>query len=203
MSFIDNDLKQLVTSSVMKSGNNWGTGMLVIHPVSRKILLGKRSDTHNWCSPGGKVEIGESPLQGVIRETREESNVKINSCVFYDFEMHTAENGKNWTSFMFASDDFDDSELKPQESEIEGDWGWFTVEEALSMDLFPPTRKSLERAMDSDVIYMAHQDDNFIPFENCPTSASTVSCAHDSCCCAYSYREPDQIFTTNQGLYWD
>ena len=201
--YIDNDLKELVTFSMMKTGNNWGTGMLIIHPVTRKILLGKRSDTHNWCSPGGKVEVGESPLQGVLRETLEESNIKVDSCMFYDFEMHVATNGKNWTSFMFASDQFDDSTIKPQESEIEGDWEWFTVEEAMSLDLFPPTRKSLERAIEADVIYMAHQDDNYIPFENCATSASMVSAAHDMCCCAYSYQEPEQIFPTNQGLYWD
>ena len=45
---IDNDLKNLVTSSCMKTGNNWGTGMLIVHPQTRKILLGKRTDTHNY-----------------------------------------------------------------------------------------------------------------------------------------------------------
>lgn len=197
--YIDNDLKELVTTSSMKQGNNWGTGMLVIHPVTRKLLLGKRTDTCNYCSPGGKVEVGESPLQGVLRETKEESNIKVNSCKLYDYEMHTAENGKNWTSFMFLTDDFDDSEIKNQESEVEP-WGWFTVEEALSMDLFPPTRKSLERAIEADLVYMAHEPDNYIPFVECPTSGFM---AHDSCCCAYSHEEPEQVFTTHQGLYWD
>ena len=197
--FIDNDLKELVTTSSMKQGNNWGTGMLIIHPVTRKILLGKRIDTHNFCSPGGKVEIGESPLQGVLRETKEESNIKVNSCNFYSYEMHTAENGKNWTSFMFITDDFDDSAIKNQESEVEP-WDWYTVEEALEMDLFPPTRKSLERAIEEDVIYMAHEPNNYIPFVECPSTASGVQ---DSCCCAYSYSQPEEVFTTHQLLPWD
>lgn len=200
--FIDNDLKELVTNASMRTGNNWGTGMLIIHPVTRKILLGKRTDTHNFCSPGGKVEVGESPLQGIYRETKEESNIKVNSCIFYSYEMHVAENGKNWTSFMFITDDFDDTEMKSQESEIEGDWDWYTVEEALQMDLFPPTRKSLERAIEEDVICMAHEPDNYIPFTECPTSA-TAATIKDSCCCAYSYTEPEQVFTTHQGLSWD
>lgn len=144
---IDNDLKNLVTSSCMKTGNNWGTGMLIVHPQTRKILLGKRTDTHNYCSPGGKVEVGESPLQGVLRETKEESNISCNSVKFYDYEMHMSENGKNWTSFMFVCDDFDDSNIINQASEVEP-WGWYSVEEALTMDLFPPTRKSLERAIE-------------------------------------------------------
>lgn len=201
MPFIDNDLKELVTTSSMKHGNNYGTGMILVHPVTRKILLGKRTDSHNYCSPGGKVEVGESPLQGILRETKEESNVTVRSCIFYSYEMHTAPNGKNWTSFMFVSDDFDDSEIKNQESEVEP-WDWYTVEEALQMDLFPPTRKSLERAIEEDVIYMAHEDNNHIPFTDCPKTASEAS-AHDSCCCAYSYQQPEEIFTTHQGIYWD
>lgn len=59
--YIDNDLMDLVTRSSMKSGNNYGTGMLIIHPETGEILLGIRSDTKNWCSPGGKVELG-NPL---------------------------------------------------------------------------------------------------------------------------------------------
>lgn len=197
--YIDNDLKELVTTSKMKQGGNWGTGMLVIHPITRKLLLGKRTDTHNYCSPGGKVEIGESPLQGVLRETKEESNIKVNSCNLYSYEMHTAPNGKTWTSFMFLTDDFDDSKIKNQVTEVEP-WGWYTVEEALSMDLFPPTRKALERAMDADLVYMAHEPDNYIPFVECPTSGFTVK---DGCCCAYSYEEPEKTFTTHQWLPWD
>ena len=199
---IDNDLKNLVTSSCMKTGNNWGTGMLIVHPQTRKILLGKRTDTHNYCSPGGKVEVGESPLQGVLRETKEESNISCNSVKFYDYEMHMAENGKNWTSFMFVCDDFDDSAIVNQQSEVEP-WGWYSVEEALAMDLFPPTRKSLERAIEADLVYMEHEPDNYIGFVDCSTSASSVSACHDSCVCAYSFSEPEQVFTTHQAFPWD
>ena len=197
--FIDNDLKELVTTSSMKQGNNWGTGMLIIHPVTQKLLLGERTDTHNMCSPGGKVEIGESPLQGVVRETLEESGIKVNKVLMYDYEMHTAENGKNWTSFMFACNDFDDSELKAQESEIVS-WDWYDIEEALQMDLFPPTRKSIERAIEEDIISKDTIRNNYVPYFDAPTTASGV---HDTCHCSYSYNEPEEIFTTNQRLFWD
>lgn len=204
---IDNDLKELVTMSSMKSGNNYGTGMIIVHPITRQILLGKRSDTHNWCTPGGKVELGESPLQGVLRETKEESNIQVRSCKFYSFEMHVAENGKNWVSFMFLSDDFDDSNIKAQESEIEGEWAWFPAEEALAMNLFPPTRKSLERAFQMGLIEPHNPEEmpddpyiNYIPFVECPTSGFAVK---DSCCCAYSYQMPEQVFDTPQLLPWD
>lgn len=198
---IDKDLYDLVTCSKMKTGNNYGTGCLLVHPVTRKLLLAKRTDTGNFCSPGGKVEVGESPLQGVIRETLEESNVELRNPKLYDYEMHTAPNGKNWTSFMFMCDDFDEYTIKNQESEV-GEWNWYSLDEALQMDLFPPTRKSIERAMQAGVLgnEATSTEDNYIKFVECPTSASHVK---DSCCCAYSYAEPEQIFTTHQGFYWD
>lgn len=196
---LDSDLKNLVVNGKMRTGGNYGTGMILVHPVTRKLLLAKRTDTHNFCTPGGKVEVGETPLQGVIRETLEESNVEVRNPKLYDYEMHTAENGKNWTSFMFICDDFDESTIKNQEREVEP-WDWYDLDEALQMDLFPPTRKSIERAVEAGVLNYTSTTDNYISFVDCPTSASTVK---DSCSCAYSYEEPDTIFVNNQGLYWD
>lgn len=197
--YIDNDLMTLVTTGKMDSGQLWGTGMLIVHPITRKLLMGKRTDTGNMCSPGGKVEKGESPLMGVLRETKEESNITCNKVKFYDMEMHVAENGKSWTSFMFICDDCDCENIVNQQTEVEP-WDWYSVEEVLAMDLFPPTRKSLERAIDMDLIYMEHESDNFIPFVECPTSGFT---ARDSCNCAYSYSAPEQIFTSPAGPIWD
>ena len=196
---IDKDLMNLVTNSAMKSGNNYGTGILLVHPETRKLLLARRTDTKNMCSPGGKCELGESPLTGILRETKEESNITINNIKFYDYEMHTADNGKNWTSFMFISDDFDYSDIQNQVSEVEP-WDWYTVEEALNMELFPPTRKSIERALEAGVLSKDCPDTNYIEFVECPTSGFE---AKDSCCCAYSFTPSEQVFTTHQGLYWD
>lgn len=204
--YIDNDLMDLVTRSSMKSGNNYGTGMLIIHPETGEILLGIRSDTKNWCSPGGKVELGESPLQGVLRETLEESGIVVQSCMFYDYEMHTAENGKNWTSFMFASNSFDSTNLLAQQGEIDGEWGWYPVDLALTMNLFPPTRKSIERAIQAGVLdsySSSMSNENFIPFVECPTSTIRIK---DGCCCAYSsqeLQESSSIFDDSYLLPWD
>mgnify|MGYP000892350412 FL=1 len=202
--YIDNDLMDLVTRSSMKSGNNYGTGMLIIHPETGEILLGIRSDTKNWCSPGGKVELGESPLQGVLRETLEESGIVVQSCMFYDYEMHTAENGKNWTSFMFASNSFDSTNLLAQQGEIDGEWGWYPLDYALTMNLFPPTRKSIERAIQAGVLEGSlKSNENFIPFVECPTSTIRIK---DGCCCAYSSQESQDsssIFDDSYLLPWD
>ena len=44
---------------------------------NNEILLVKRKDYHVWCMPGGRVEIGESLSEAAIRETYEETNIKI------------------------------------------------------------------------------------------------------------------------------
>ncbi len=42
-----------------------------------EILLMERSDGSGWCLPCGFVEPNESPVEGVIREVREETGLEI------------------------------------------------------------------------------------------------------------------------------
>ena len=193
---IDKDLIQLVSEGKMKSGNNYGTGMIVVDPATGKILVARRTDTKNMCTPGGKVEIGETVLQGAVRETKEEAGIDVHSCYLYSYEMHTAENGKNWVSFMFITNDWS-GEIKNQVAEVEP-WAWVDVDTALSMDLFPPTEKSIVRALECGVLKLTHFDNEtekcvdeykYIPFVNVPTSPF-----HDTCPCAYSRSGEEYLF---------
>lgn len=196
---VDNDFYELVNRGIKHSTDNWGTGVICHDTYTNKILLAKRTDNGLFASPGGKVEQGESPKEGILRECKEESNISIIDMVCYDFRTHSSPNGKNWVDFLFYTNKFDDSELKNQESEMEP-FNWYTVEEALQLDLFPPTRSSLKRAIEMGLLDGTCPEENYIPFVECPTSSSMVE---DSCCCAYSYQEPEKIFINNQGLYWD
>jgi 8-oxo-dGTP pyrophosphatase MutT (NUDIX family) len=42
-----------------------------------KLLLQRRRDTGQWALPMGKMELGETPSQCAIRETREETGVRV------------------------------------------------------------------------------------------------------------------------------
>jgi ADP-ribose pyrophosphatase YjhB (NUDIX family) len=41
-----------------------------------QILLIQRSDNRMWAMPGGMLEVGETPSEGVLRETFEETGLK-------------------------------------------------------------------------------------------------------------------------------
>lgn len=40
-----------------------------------KLLMGKRKDNQKWTQPGGHMEAGETPIQGAIRELKEETGI--------------------------------------------------------------------------------------------------------------------------------
>ena len=42
-----------------------------------RVLLVHRTDCDWWCQPGGGMETGETPWEGVIRETREETGFEV------------------------------------------------------------------------------------------------------------------------------
>ena len=193
------DLTQLVQDYKRPSNRNWGTSMIICHPESRKILLSKRTDTHTYANPGGMVEFMESPIQAVLRETQEESNIVVNSCRVYGCHPHNDNNGQEWVSFLFFTDDFDDSFICPQEEEV-GEWDWYDIEDAMNMYLFPPARMALEKAIEAGLFSQCPLQCGYIPYVECP---STPSEAQNTRCCAFSYQEPEQVFTTHQLLPWD
>ena len=52
-----------------------GCGVIVVK--DGKILIGERKDSGLICGPGGHIEIGESPEDAAIRETREEFGINV------------------------------------------------------------------------------------------------------------------------------
>jgi 8-oxo-dGTP pyrophosphatase MutT (NUDIX family) len=51
-------------------------GVLAVDEQGR-LLLQRRRDTGQWALPMGKMELGETPRQCAIRETREETGVLV------------------------------------------------------------------------------------------------------------------------------
>ena len=49
----------------------------IVHDDDRRVLLCHRRDHDLWNLPGGVLEHGEAPWDGVIREVREETGLEV------------------------------------------------------------------------------------------------------------------------------
>ena len=132
-----------------KTGSaNWGCGVIVHDTATDQILMGLRTDNNQWCSPGGKIETGETILNAVVRETYEEAGIRVKNLQFLGYREHQDIKGRTWVSFMFYCNQFEGTPA-PQPSEM-SEMRWIPVEEALTLDIFEPTQYNLALAMLSE-----------------------------------------------------
>ena len=55
----------------------------ILYDEDKGLLFEKRTDTGEWCVPGGALELGEEPEAGLYREVKEETNLEIEDPVFF------------------------------------------------------------------------------------------------------------------------
>jgi 8-oxo-dGTP pyrophosphatase MutT (NUDIX family) len=59
----------------MKKGDSRRVAVIYIEDEQGRVLMGKRNDSGKWTSPGGHIETGEEPIEGALRELREETGL--------------------------------------------------------------------------------------------------------------------------------
>jgi len=120
---------------------NWGTGVVIVD--AGKILLGLRTDNKKWSTPGGRVEVGETPLDAVIRETKEEANVDLNPLMTrFVSRVFSYNEGVVWDSFTFITNYASVGDMKPALREF-SELRWIPVNDLPNYDLWSPTIESL------------------------------------------------------------
>lgn len=119
-----------------------------------KILIGKDTKKGEaiYGVPGGHWESGETLKECAAREVKEESGVLCDEVALasvYDF--YREDKGKSYVTIGMKAK-YVSGELTDQHEEGRLDWGWYSSEEALKLNLFPADRILIERYL-SGVVY--------------------------------------------------
>jgi 8-oxo-dGTP diphosphatase len=105
-----------------------------------RILLGRRMDDDGfyggyWEFPGGKVDPGESAEEALVREFSEELGVRVESYRFYRQVVWTYPHRQVDLHFFQVSLAHHDLTLFLRNAHQE--LGWFSVDEALALQVLP------------------------------------------------------------------
>jgi len=99
-----------------------------------KFLLARRLNRPNkgyWCTPGGHVDEGETPLEAAKREAQEEiGDVELDEKELFDF-VHDVRLGHRHHAHVFHAK----PSGKIRAASDVGEVGWFTLEEIADLDV--------------------------------------------------------------------
>ena len=101
------------------------TNLCMIKDGDKYLLQNRvKKDWQGYTFPGGHVEPGESIVQSVIREVKEETGLTLKNPHLVGVKQFWVESGR-YIVFLFSATKFA-GELR---SSHEGEVGWFTKEE--------------------------------------------------------------------------
>lgn len=116
-------------------------GVLLIY--KDRFLLGQRSEISSfpncWSLFGGKIEEGETILEGVKRELFEETGIESNDI---DFRLFEEQWGMGYPYYFYVG--FCNEMYECKINEESKDWGWFDMD-TIPKPLFPTLFSSLLR----------------------------------------------------------
>ena len=122
----------------------------VIYNDEMKIFLMTSPKWNCWVIPGGRIEDGESEEEALHREIKEELNINITNLVKVGEQMKEPSESFIDKKVQFHFINFFakamPGEIKTNE-EIDT-WGWFSITEALELNLLHTTKVLLEQFKD-------------------------------------------------------
>jgi 8-oxo-dGTP pyrophosphatase MutT (NUDIX family) len=104
-----------------------------------RILLTRRSDNGQWCLPGGGMDAGESAAETAVREVFEETGLTIRITgllgVYSDPDLVVTYPDGNRAHIVASCFWAEIAAGTPGPSDEVTDFGWFTAEQADSLDV--------------------------------------------------------------------
>ncbi|GBC75588.1 Nucleoside triphosphatase NudI [archaeon HR06] len=122
-------------------------GALILN--KEKILLVKRRfmpSAGKWSIPGGLIEVGESLVEALKREVKEELNLEVKEYKFLDIVENIIKDEKGKVEYHFIIFNF----LVKATGEIKlnyenSEYLWVNLEEVKNLDVTNTVKKLLER----------------------------------------------------------
>jgi ADP-ribose pyrophosphatase YjhB (NUDIX family) len=104
----------------------------VIDPDGR-LLMVRRADNGKWAMPGGALEVGETPAEGVVREVLEETGVHCRPVAMvgvFDSRLCGTESRHHLYHFVFLCQPLNEAVVTPSSRDFEVlGTGWFGEDE--------------------------------------------------------------------------
>ncbi|MGZ4106898.1 MAG: NUDIX hydrolase [Tumebacillaceae bacterium] len=132
---------------------------LVVNCVIRRqqeLLMLQKPRRGWWVAPGGKVEPGESLLEAVVREVREETGLTISAPrlggVFTMLLMEEEQMVNHWMLFTYVVDAFDGTNHTHTE---EGVLEWVPIQEIATRPMAEGDREFLPRLLSDNKLHTA------------------------------------------------
>ncbi|MFA4931272.1 MAG: NUDIX domain-containing protein [Patescibacteria group bacterium] len=122
-------------------------GVATVVVYQNKIAIGRdtRKGQNVYGVPGGHWESGETLKECAIRETKEECGLDIaNPRLISVYDFYRPDKKKSYVTIGMKAD-YLSGQFTNLENEGRLQWSWYSIEEALKLNLFPPDRILIER----------------------------------------------------------
>lgn len=122
------------------------SGIFLRGPGAKFLLLHRRKYPFAWTVPAGHVNTYESPYAAALRELREETGVEgveirfVGRDCFRGDECRRGADCHEWNTYLSVVEEFPVVVIGIEAAR----YGWFTLDEALALELAFATRKSLQ-----------------------------------------------------------
>lgn len=135
--------KQLTGEKILKGddvpkGRYYITVAVFIENSKNEFLLQINKKFNMWTTTGGHPKSGESSLEGIVIEVKEELGVDVDASKFELFK--TIKTEDDFVDLYYLKEDIDLSSVEMQEEEV-ANVGWFSrdaIEDLIKEDKFLP-----------------------------------------------------------------
>lgn len=117
----------------------------IIHRDGKVFLTRDPRTPDTWELPGGRLNIDESPKDGLKRELFEELGIEcqIEQVLYVKQFLHVIEGNKRSLVLVYTASMDTDSPISVEAREV-AEYGWFSQEEVAKMKLFPEYQEALD-----------------------------------------------------------